>query len=278
MLKTYLEGNTADADSAAVTVTATINGPIEAIRSPIERDDTASIASSVDSLWGTVLAIAVQVPYDHPWQNKLVALVVATTSLPAPAHLDVDVRSCRGYGHIWSDLGIIGRSVYEDFTDKGFLYDRSNSSESEEAFPRDQWFSRDEWVNFNAFVARVSATGIKNLSYTGIKLLQGVLEGRQYYASITSSMLNDNLTAAAVWLLYAGELMYERPASNEVDRPSRDRIWALWKEKLSDLMRDEGLHRNTRDWAEGAFQAMGYIESLGKDWVVIEAPTIDTSL
>ena len=97
ILKTYLEDDTADANSVAVTITATINGPVSATCPTLE-DDTAS---GVSNLWATVLAIAAQVTYDHPWQDKLVALAAAIKTLHAPAHLDMEAWLWRGYGPIW---------------------------------------------------------------------------------------------------------------------------------------------------------------------------------
>ena len=248
VLKAYLENDAADVNSAAITVAAPINEPVSG--TPLTRDD---IAGGVSNLWATVLVIVAQVPYDHPWQDKLVALVSATRFLPEPAYLEAGSWLNRYFRTVWRELDYFGRCVCEDWNDKSLLHERFTQEQFEEAF------SKDEWVNFNAFLARISAQRIQPLESYGIDILSAVLEGSEFTAPITPSMLNDNLPAAAVWLLYAGGLMDESLGLNAKSGLSKDERWGLWKERLGELMRDETLHRNTRDWAMGAFQAMDHI-------------------
>lgn len=250
ILNIYLEDDKANANSMAVTVTATINGPVSATCPTLE-DDPASGASN---LWATILAIAAQIPYDHPRQDKLVALIAAIKTLPAPAHLDMQAWMRRGYGPIWGNLPTLGREIYEDWNGRGLLVDRS--AFDEELKRGEQVFTREEWVNFNAFLARVSTKGLMTLTHSGIEMLEGVLEGGVHPAS----MLNNNLPAAAVWLLYSGDTIYESLGPRQGHGFSRDERWASWKEAFGDRIRDETLHRNTRDWARGALEMMRSIE------------------
>jgi len=240
-LKEYLEDENATAESAAVDVTASINGPVSATYPALDDD----IAGGVSNLWGTIFAIVEQIPYDHPWQARLVALVAAIKTLPCPPHLDTASWAAKGHFPMWHGLPTFGREVYETFNAEGLLYDRSDL-----ATP----MSREHWVNYNAFLARISAAQIMDLSSSVEELFIHVLENDN-----TASMLNDNVPALAVWILYAGNITYERMAQRESGL--RGERWRPGKGRLEDLMRDDTLHRNTRDWAAGAYEEMVRIEA-----------------
>lgn len=242
-LRRYLEDGTATAENAAVQVTASINGPVSATY-PMLDDD---VAGGVSNLWATLFAITEQIPYDHPWQDKLVALVTAIKNLPSPPRLEIDSWRAKGYAPLWQGLPTFGRTVYETWNGEGLLYyDRATSLDTP--------LSREEWVNFNAFLARVSASQVMDLSTSAEALFAHVLESDN-----TASKLNDNVPAAAVWILYAGNFVYGKVLRG-VSRLSGER-WTIWKGTLGDLIRDEALHSNTRDWAVGAFEEMSRIEA-----------------
>lgn len=237
-MQSYLREHTRTPLETATEVTANINASNYASRSEL------GVVGEVANLWATILALAEQIPYDHSWQDRLIHLFRAIKELPPPSHLNTDTWRHRGYTTLWDGLPTPGRTIYEVENGDGLFYsfDRAHDATV---------LTRGGWVNFNAFLARIAEAGI---------LALGPTTSRELFAFILdqgakTSRLNDNVPAAAAWILYAERFMHDVVTKDEdglVD-------WSSLRERFCELGHDETLRRNTRDWAMGAVERMDQI-------------------
>ena len=240
ILTQYLAGS----ETAAKNITASINGPATPKNSLC--DD--KLESAIADLWNLILSTAIQIPYDHPWQDRLVALVDEIKALPPPSRPDLQglLDNTDPLIGLWGNTMLLDEVIDDKFVEKGLAL-RIHSSEPDP-------FSPKEWTNFCAFVARLSVMGVIDKFSDAVKLLHPVLEDPE--GSVRA--LDDNLAAAAVWMLYGGsEIHYRSVQSME---PFSVERWHGWKGHFQALKNDQRLHPSSRDWAEGAWERMSWIE------------------
>ena len=137
--------------------------------------------------------------------------------------------------------------------------------------PGETPFSPDVWASLNAFTARLTVASVKDFEIYAMWILRHTLEEERMKEEV-----DDNLPAAAMWIIYAGQTVYHNAAkdcteSTETHRPdirylreftkpfSMER-WNFWKERFEHFRDHEGLKQITRDSAGEALSKMVEIE------------------
>ena len=247
MLVGHLQDDHEPVEDASKRITASINGPI----SPTNPVLDENIKSGIFTTWATVLSIAYQIPYGHPWQDKLAALVKAIKALPPPSRPDLEGRfdddpAC---ADLWGNTTLLATDIRVDWTWRGLATDCPGVGER---------YSRDEWTNFCAFVARLSTLSIIDLEQNAQQLFTFVFEKPR-----PSDVIDDNIAAAAMWIVYAGRDLYSRSVKKTYTLvPGK---WRVWKQRFEDLSYDQNVHPTSREWASAAWEKMIEIQSLSED-------------
>lgn len=134
-----------------------------------------------------------------------------------------------------------------------------------------QCITVEEWTNVNAFVARLTAAGVRDFSLYAIWSMRETLE-----TEITPEQLDKLLPASATWVLYAGKQLYESeeewPKSPREGDPAsggplwsgkrgfcRER-WSSWKRGFESVAGREGVGEGARGIAKEAVGAMEAVE------------------
>ena len=179
------------------------------------------------------------IPHSHPWQDRMVELLSAikeVSRLVTPKMEELE----RSWGKaFWQDLPIFGAEVRESWNqgpwvkrpDDGFGY------------RGDTPFSPDVWASMNAFTARITVASVSNFETYAIWILRHTLEVERMNGEV-----DDNLSAAAVWIIYAGQTVYHNAAKDYRDstetHPTHIRYlrkfskrfslerWSFWKERF----------------------------------------------
>ncbi|KAA8647173.1 hypothetical protein EYZ11_003851 [Aspergillus tanneri] len=138
--------------------------------------------------WDAFISVARQVPHDHPFQDRMVDLVEALTLLP-PLNVEIWQTNTR----LWTDLPLLGPSMREAWI----------SPEPTEGHPTNQM--AQEWINLNAFAARLLKVDAVSWTVFGIWELREALEEPSEI-----SRLECNVPAAAEWIRLSGELLYRQ--------------------------------------------------------------------
>lgn len=114
-IRQFLDGETLTAETVATQVKASINGAVSTGKSVLD------VGGGTGNLWGTLFKVVEQTPYDHPWQDKLVAVVAAINDLPPRPDLNAEAWAWREHTPVWQGLPAFGRSVYEVNNWEGLL-------------------------------------------------------------------------------------------------------------------------------------------------------------
>ncbi|KAK0719300.1 hypothetical protein B0H67DRAFT_572852 [Lasiosphaeris hirsuta] len=115
-------------------------------------------------LWELLISLVSSVPYNHPVQDTIVAFL---QELRLRARGTVAVWGARE--RLWRDLPLLSGFVREAWIDPESIQD-----EDAECI---NFNDRYEWINFNAFVARVTNLGLTNWTVWGMIGIRAGLEG-----------------------------------------------------------------------------------------------------
>lgn len=202
-----------------------LTAPIEAAyvnADPLD-DGQNSAASLLWLLWQAVIAVAQSLPYDDQdgSQSRLVALFAElkkrpTPQLPADKLERVQNKDPWSLAPIWENLAIWGWQLRESFD----ILDPLSSGTA----------SADEWVNFNAFLARLTEAKISDQSFFGVVVLQTTLEEQQdsWHAEDIKTK-SAAIGAVAVWLLHTSDFWYNHGWQNEQLSRNPRPSWSLWQ-------------------------------------------------
>ncbi|OTB04273.1 hypothetical protein M426DRAFT_165790 [Hypoxylon sp. CI-4A] len=146
------------------------------------------------SLWGNVIKIAEQIPYDHPASDKLVKVIRELTLLD---NTGITVWETR----LWTDLPVLGAAFRE-------YLNGPERSDEEEAQARIDL----AWIRFHAFSAKLIGAGVVDFKNQVIWMLRSALEEDKNTAK--SSALDRDLTTAAVYIEFAGPILVEALAAS----------------------------------------------------------------
>ncbi len=260
---------------AHLTDTSSLSTVVNTLAEPIETADTAGEVQSPDgqstedrlwTLWYSIIGVAKETPHsDSSNQTALVNLIAALKSRPNPHRPQgrEDLKTnwvWNGSGELWSDLVILGASMRESWNDTPMGWDEQNAT------------TVDEWTNLNAFVARVTAAGVRDFSLYAIWSMRETLE-----TDSKAETLERLLPASAMWILYAGRQLYhsqqEWPASPTEGNPAGGgplwtgksgfckQRWTFWKTRFEAITRRNDINQATKGIAADAIMAMDAIEN-----------------
>ena len=274
-IKDYLESDESNAEAtAAKTIASTVK--------PNEAEDINDIRDSIGLLWITILHVARQTPVSHPWQDKLVKLVAAIKGMPVPDNSNpalVNFEQVWG-AQTWARLPLFGMQVRESWNNGPWTRWPENLPP-----PLPAWTSypQHEWADLNAFVARLTAASVSNFDTLASWILRHTLEEERYAQEI-----NENLPAAASWIMQAGLMLYSNAAREDTAPPEVyqsqqvvylrkftkrfcEERWAYWKERFAIFCEDTSLGSEARSSAKDAVKHM---EKIKENW---PEPSINTS-
>lgn len=281
IIKRFLDSSSSDLRTAeetavaadAVTVAAATELIIPAndpdqFAARIASDPTTNgyhLANYVSSIFSGIVTIATQIPPNHIYRWRLVALVRALSGQPSPLPSVSDAFSAvSGDGPLsWERLPTFSFLLWDLFTSRGRWEGRRRMRAS------DDW-SEAEWLNVNAFVSLLLVDGLVReraaeelgLDELAMKLLRHVLDEKR-----GREALEDNVPAAAVWILTAGPRLRERLRRGVVDdvvggttdssEQEGEPRWRAWKAKFQTVIEDDRLTDGTKAWAR---RALGHME------------------
>ncbi|KAI0385487.1 hypothetical protein F5Y04DRAFT_245942 [Hypomontagnella monticulosa] len=145
-------------------------------------------------LWKSIIAVAEQIPYDHPALDKLVNVMKELILLP---DTEITVWDSR----LWTDLPVLG-AVFREY-----LNGPKQSTDQEEQAKIDQ-----AWVRFHAFSAKLMGAGVVHYINQPIWMLREALEEEMNPPK--SSALDRDLITAAMYIEYSGPILVEALAAN----------------------------------------------------------------
>ncbi|KAK1145129.1 hypothetical protein N8T08_004562 [Aspergillus melleus] len=176
--------------------------------------------------WFVFQQLIEQIPQDHPYQDRLVDVIEALTKLPS-----TEVKIWGETSRMWADLPLLGPQ----------MRDHWNPPEYNEK-KADSWPEKArKWVSLNAFAARLLNLESVTWDNFGLWTMRDILENE-----ISGPELENGIETVAVWIKYAGKLIYE--ASKAIEQPEERMFqpgplysgpskycperWVFWKDRL----------------------------------------------
>lgn len=159
-------------------------------------------------LWSEIVYLIQEVSHSHPWQDRMVKLLRAIKETPRQVTPEMEELEWNSGMTFWQDLPIFGAEMryiwnrwpYEKMPDDAFVY------------PGDTFFPPNVWASLNAFTARITLASVLNFEDYAIWSLERTLE-----EELMTDEVDDNLPAAAMWIIYAGQMIYHNAAKDYTD-------------------------------------------------------------
>lgn len=200
----------------------------------------------------TIINRARATPHDSPQQDRLITFLQHLKAAPPPSHEPAQL-----WGHsFWTDLPLLGPAMREQWNDEADA-------------------GVAQWVNLNAFTARLSSSGTADFEVYAIWSIRDALEASAEQHSITA--LEIHVQAAIIWIRYAGKFIYSSERIWEQHRLRGDPAvggplwkgksgfckerWALWKDRLTELSEEQKISNEVRGMVREAAETMTQIES-----------------
>ena len=253
-INSYLRSETMSAEAAALQVAAPVNDP-----------DCKCYVDSIESyLWDVpevFWSIAGQIPFDHPWQDKLVLTLKALKSVPSPDRCDRE--ECEHtWGSLWDALPVFGAGTREMWNNAPFEDENDPSQQHFTAF------SPSAWLNCNAFQARITVALVSCFDLYAMWLFRHCLEEEH-----RPENLDINIPALAMWVHFAGQRLYHNAACPHQEEakttfyhppqfivPFSKNRWDFWIGQLEVVQNYGALKAETRKFAADALGTMQAIE------------------
>ena len=274
LIRDYLEDTQSSAEYTAEELTT-----LAEVSSTEPSESGHGLERFLWSLWSMVVQMIQVIPHTHPWQDKTVNLLSAIKQRPrrlTPGMVQLERIWCM---YFWQDLPIFGAELRETWNEGPW---------ERNPYPGDIQLSPDVWTNMNAFAARLTAASVMNFETYATWTLGHTLENERWDEEI-----DKNLPAAAVWITYAGRLLYHNAAKEytprsvmrrpdirrlrEFSEPFSEERWAFWKERFEFLQSRESLKPTTRDSAREALGNMAEIERLDPEPRACEGSSLPLS-
>ena len=276
-IRDYLEGTGSSAKYTAEEIT-TLAKDISFLEL---NESRFSLQGFLWDLWAEMVNLIKEVPHSHPWQDRMVELLSAIKEVPRQVTPKMEELE-RSWGRAsWQDLPVFGAEVREAWNQGPW-----------EKIPGglvgfDDYFTPDVWASLNAFTARITVASVSDFETYAIWILRHTLEVER-----KNEEVDDNLPAAAVWIIYAGQIIYHNAAKEYTDsethptdirylrkftrRFSMER-WSFWKERFESFQNHEVLKQSTRDCAGEALSKMVEIERRHPEPKASEGPALPPS-
>ncbi|KAI9934108.1 hypothetical protein AWENTII_000474 [Aspergillus wentii] len=193
------------------------------------RKEMESPESFMWGIWSYFITLAKQIPYDHPSQDRLVAVVYALSELPSTT-VDIwesDVR-------IWTDLPILGPCMREAW----------NSPTSPNLNPSKE--KATEWINLNSFAARLLRHPAVSWTIFAVWGLFPALE-----IPSEGPKLDCDVIAAAEWIIHSGDVLLKQINQDRGVRSYFEKVgagslyqredtlntgrWQFWKRRFGEI-------------------------------------------
>jgi hypothetical protein len=277
LIKTFLDSEAPSITQLSTDLTNPINDYSETGESSLWR--------AIAMLWLPLLDIVIQIPESHSWQDQLVSLVDEISKTPRPSLPESEVEKFeRDYGRFWDGPPAFKFFVMEPWH-KG-RWERTPRNAAIMESPAWRLFAPrwtiDEWTSMNAFCARCNSRLAEVRFRVGpLKVLNHALEVRR-----RADVLDDNVPAAAVWMIYAGKWIFENEECSEevlgvaMGDPEKARWlyegpqgynrerWLFWKRRFGEEAEDGEVSEKTRWFARKAHEEMGRVEGQDGDRVL----------
>ncbi|KAI1135714.1 hypothetical protein F5Y05DRAFT_169432 [Hypoxylon sp. FL0543] len=222
-------------------------GPEEDIPKPgPETDELPTTEGQLWDLWYGFLHAAKRIPWtDSALQDKLISLVQTLKARPDPPLPERAPKSLRRNwiwesGTVWSDLVLLGASASEAWNDccgcgAGWTVPEQHA-----------------YTNFNAFMARLAASGTADFSVNGLWALRVALESKpglmaSHHKAPPQVQMPMLVTIAAIWILIAGECMWEKLPKGKDDAVAEVEL-GTWERKLPWYNKNEKIMWCTARW------------------------------
>ncbi|EAW17801.1 DUF3632 domain-containing protein [Aspergillus fischeri NRRL 181] len=202
--------------------------------------------------WGTIIKVAKQIPHNHPSQDRLVELIHALTELPPTTVSIWGSENC-----LWKDLPMLGPSLRESWNAPTYTK------------PNDQEIT--EWINLQAFTARLMSKCDPSLSLLGVWSLRSGLE-----EELSGKEVDGEAAAAAMWMVYGGANLFSQLADAVPDeekerlmRPGRlysgqgqlsPERWQFWKQRFGEMSEQIQVNDETKGVIRLAREKMERVE------------------
>ena len=239
-------------------------------------------------MWGVVVSVAEQIPWEHPGQTRLVEVIQALNDLPGPKTVQMD-----GWGKlvIWSDLPLLDPVMTEIGHSYGirfmfFLYcfasdfsgivtgiNLEDTSDAQEAI-------RTRQRNFVAFSARLTQSCLTDRSlYFSIHVFRDAFEEEPDHRSKAylrqGPRLNVYVPLASIWILLCGNVIFahcRNPLTPLPDFSDAGKNWKgakghsierwnFWKKRFGEIKEHDQASEKTRELAAEGERVMNRIES-----------------
>ncbi|GIK00107.1 hypothetical protein Aspvir_004123 [Aspergillus viridinutans] len=191
------------------------------------QEEDSELEDFLWSTWGTIIKIAKQIDDNHPSQDRLVDVIHALTELPPTT-----VSIWGSENRLWKDLPILGPSLRESWDPP--TYTKPNDPEI------------TEWINLQAFTARLMSKCDPSLSLLGVWSLRSGLE-----EELSDRELEGEVAAAAMWMVYGGENLFSQ-LTDAVQDEEMERLmmpgtlysgpgqlslerWQFWKRRFGEM-------------------------------------------
>ncbi|GFF51678.1 hypothetical protein IFM61606_02308 [Aspergillus udagawae] len=204
------------------------------------------------STWGTIIKTAKQIKDNHPSQDRLVDLIHALTELP-PTTVSIWSSETR----LWKDLPILGPTLRESWDPP--TYTKPNDREI------------TEWINLQAFTARLMSKCDPSLSLLAVWTLRSGLE-----EELSDRELEGEGAAAAMWMVYGGEKLFSQLVDavqdEEIERLMKPGTlysgqgqlclerWQFWKRRFGEISEQIQADEETKGVIQLAWEKMERIE------------------
>ena len=263
LIHEYLE----DTDSSAKHTAEEITNLAKDLSSMAFSETVSGLQSFLWGLWAEIRDLIKGIPHSHPWQDRMVELLSAIKEIPRLVTPEMEELE-RVWGMtFWQDLPVFGAELRESWNDAPW----KKLPDDSPMYSEDHPFPPNVWASLNAFTARITAARVLNFEHYAIWILSHTLEEER-----TNEEVDDNLPAAAMWITYAGQIVYHNAAKDHPDstethqthirylrkftKPFSMERWNFWKERFEFLRDHEVLKQITRDSAGEALSKMVEIE------------------
>ncbi|EAW12875.1 DUF3632 domain-containing protein [Aspergillus clavatus NRRL 1] len=214
-------------------------------------EDAEAIESFLWSVWAVFIHIAKQIPHDDAAQDQLVEVITALTALP-PRTIQIWDSETR----LWTDLPILGPSLRESW-----------NQPTAPAYTSSTPQATTEWINLQAFTARLMSRRDPSLSLFAVWSLRSALE-----EELKGAERDGEVAAATMWMLYGGQALFEQ-SNDAVKTEEMERMmkpgplyagqgqlcaerWQFWNRRLGELQEEvseetKGLIQSARERTAG---------------------------
>ncbi|KAF8189033.1 hypothetical protein BJ912DRAFT_385377 [Pholiota molesta] len=216
-------------------------------------------------LWDLFIAVVEQIPWQHPSQDRLVALIKTLRDLPDPTTITI-VDWGNGPTKLWTDLPVLGHVLTDNIETHGIIINDDSDHQKQ---------SRIRDINFQAFAARLTTEGVIDISKLAVFRLRDVLEqDPDHYIEGYNEVgphLDTGILPANVWITLASNLIFGFCKANG-EGASRNHMpggkhwkgsvgfsverWEFWKQRLDEIAINDEASEETRGIAKKMKETM----------------------